>query len=88
MRFLEAPFIAVNEVTETSHIMASKAAVMGFVPINRAFTLPTPWSRSTLLHQRGSALADFLKCRFEATKLLRAQFREHSLHLSGMLSKG
>src|SRR5260370_34259608 len=44
--------------------------------------------RSTLLHQRGSALAHFLKCRFEATKLLRAQFREHSLHLPGMLSKG
>src|SRR5260370_12279205 len=43
--------------------------------------------RSTLLHQRGSALADFLKCRFEVTKLLRAQFREHSLHLQGMLSK-
>jgi hypothetical protein len=44
-------------------------------------------SHSALLHQRGSALADFLKCRFEATKLLRAQFREHSLHLPGMLSK-
>src|ERR1700693_1088133 len=44
--------------------------------------------RSTLLHQRGSALAHFLKCPFEATKLLRAQFREHSLHLQGMLSKG
>src|ERR1035441_4631263 len=40
------------------------------------------------LHQRGRALADFLKCRFEATKLLRAQFREHSLHLQGVLSKG
>src|SRR5712691_13318314 len=49
--------------------------------------MTTPCSRSTLLHQRGSALADFLKCRFEATKLLRAQFREHSLHLPGMLSK-
>ena len=43
---------------------------------------------STLLYQRGSALADFFKCRFDATKLLRAQFREHSLHLPGMLSKG
>src|SRR5260370_40689055 len=43
--------------------------------------------RSTLLHQRGSALADFLKCRFEVTKLVRAQVREHSLHLQGMLSK-
>src|SRR5258706_16006702 len=50
--------------------------------------MTTPCRRSTLLHQRGSALADFLKCRFEATKLLRAQFREHSLHLQGMLSKG
>src|SRR6266481_3928124 len=50
--------------------------------------MTTPCSRSTLLHQRGSALADFLKCRFEATKPLRAQFREHSLHLQGMVSKG
>ena len=30
------------------------------VPINRALTLTTPWSRSTLLHQRGRALPDFL----------------------------
>src|SRR5207245_3808427 len=43
---------------------------------------------STLLHQRGRALADFLKRHFEATKFLRTQFREHSLHLPGMLSKG
>jgi putative oxidoreductase len=50
--------------------------------------MTTPCSRSTLLHQRGSALADFLKRRFEATKLLRAEFREHSLHLPGMLSEG
>src|SRR3984893_1349167 len=46
------------------------------------------WSRSTLLHQRGSALADLLEPHFKATKLLRAQFGEHSLHLPGMLSKG
>src|SRR5260370_19425270 len=58
------------------------------VPINRTLTLTTPWSRSTLLHQRGSALADFLECHFEAAKLLRAQLREHFLHLPGMLSKG
>ena len=32
---------------------------------------PYLWSRSTLFHQRGSALADFLKRRFEATKFLR-----------------
>ena len=30
------------------------------------------WRRSTLLHQRGSALADFLELHFKATKLLRA----------------
>jgi len=30
------------------------------------------WSRSTLLHQRGSALADFLELHFKATKLLGA----------------
>src|SRR5258705_2018840 len=44
--------------------------------------------RSTLLHERSSTLADFLKRHFEATQLLRAQLREHSLHLRGMLSKG
>src|SRR5260370_133093 len=44
--------------------------------------------RSTLLHERSSALADFLKRHFEATKFVRTQFREHSLHLRGMLSKG
>jgi hypothetical protein len=30
------------------------------------------WSRSTLLHQRGSALADLLELHFKTTKLLRA----------------
>src|SRR6266852_5989122 len=43
---------------------------------------------STLLDQRGSALADFLKLNFESTKFLRAQFREYLLHLPGMLAKG
>ena len=46
------------------------------------------WSRSTLLHQRDSALADSLKVNFKATKLLWAQFGEYFLHLPGMLSKG
>jgi hypothetical protein len=45
------------------------------------------WSRSTLLHQRGSALADLLKRPFETAKFFGAQFREHSLDLPGMLSK-
>src|SRR5438445_1248942 len=45
-------------------------------------------SLTVLFHQRGGALADFLKCRFEAKKLLGAQFREHSFHLPGMLSEG
>ena len=45
-------------------------------------------SRSTLIHQRGSALASFLERRFKATKLFRAEFGEHFLHLPGMLSKG
>jgi hypothetical protein len=44
--------------------------------------------RSTLLHERVGSLADFLKRHFEVTKFLRAQFREHSLHLPGMLSEG
>src|SRR5258706_15843998 len=44
--------------------------------------------RSTLLHERSSVLADSLKRHFEATKFVRTQFREHSLHLRGMLSKG
>jgi hypothetical protein len=30
------------------------------------------WCRSTLLHQRGSALTDFLELHFKATKFLRA----------------
>jgi len=46
------------------------------------------WSRSILLYQRGSPLTDLFKRHFETTKLLRTQFREHSLHLPGMLSKG
>src|ERR1700690_4111766 len=50
--------------------------------------MTTPWSRSTLLHQRGSALTDFLERHFEATQLLRAQLREHLPHLPGMLSEG
>src|SRR5437868_9677199 len=43
---------------------------------------------SLLPIERGSALADFLEPHFKTTKLLRAQFREHFLHLPGMLSKG
>jgi hypothetical protein len=50
--------------------------------------MTTPYSRSTLLHQRGSALANCLKRQFETTKLLRAQFREYLPHLPGMLSEG
>src|SRR5262249_8828340 len=57
------------------------------VPSNRALTLTTSWSRSTLVHQRSSLLADLLKRHLEATKLLGAQFREHSPHLPGMLSE-
>src|SRR5260370_30263531 len=46
------------------------------------------WSRSPRLHERSGALADFLKRHFQTTKLLRAQLREHSFHLSRMLSEG
>src|SRR5438876_10137297 len=42
----------------------------------RGWGMTTPSSRSTLLHQRGSALADSLKRHFEATKFFRTQFRE------------
>jgi hypothetical protein len=45
-------------------------------------------SLSPLLHQCGSALTDFLKRHFEATKRFQAQFREDSPHLPGMLSEG
>ncbi|HTB13608.1 MAG TPA: hypothetical protein VK752_18650, partial [Bryobacteraceae bacterium] len=45
-------------------------------------------SDSSQLQKRSSALAGFLQCRFEATKLLRAQFGEDSIHLPGMLSEG
>src|SRR6185295_14876817 len=46
------------------------------------------WSRSRLLHQRNSSLADFLKLHFKATKLLGAQIGEYFLHLPGMFPKG
>jgi hypothetical protein len=45
-------------------------------------------SLAPLFHQLSSTLADFLERHFEAAKLLRVQFGEHSLHLSGMLSEG
>src|ERR1700676_4834136 len=56
--------------------------------IRRRGGMTTPCSRSTLLHQRGSALTDFLERHFETTQLLRAQLREHLPHLPGMLSEG
>ena len=46
------------------------------------------WSRSILIHQRGSALAHLLERYSQTTKLVRAQFREHPPHLPGMLSEG
>ena len=49
--------------------------------------MTTPGSRSTVFHQRGSTLTDFLKRHFKSTKLIRAYFREHSLHLQGMFSE-
>lgn len=45
-------------------------------------------SLSALLHERFSALADFLQRNFQFAKFLRTQFREHSFHLPGMLSEG
>jgi uncharacterized protein YbjT (DUF2867 family) len=83
--------IAVADIGALAALMFEQGTERGISSIwfiRRRGGMTTPCSRSTLLHQRGSALADFLKCRFEATKLLRAQFREHSLHLPGMLSKG
>lgn len=65
-----------------------KRSDFGPLSINRTLTLTTPWRRSTLLHQSGSTLADFFERPFEATKLLRTQFREHSRHLPGMFSEG
>lgn len=47
----------------------------------------TPGSRLTLLHERSGSLADFLERRLQNAKFLRAQFREHFSHLSGMLSE-
>ena len=50
---------------------------------------PNIWDSSQVCPcERGSPHADLLKRRFQTTKLIRAQFREHSLHLAGMLSKG
>ena len=41
-----------------------------------------------LLHQRPSALTDFLERDFQTAKLFRAQLRENLPHLPGMLSEG
>src|SRR5579862_6223278 len=41
-----------------------------------------------LLHQRRSALTDFLERDFQTAKLFRAQLRENLPHLPGMLSEG
>src|SRR6516164_7054420 len=41
-----------------------------------------------LLCERSCPLADLFKRHFESVKFLRGQFREHSPHLPGMLSKG
>src|SRR6516165_5602434 len=41
-----------------------------------------------LLCERSCPLADLFKRHFESVKFLRAQFREHSPHLPGVLSKG
>ena len=46
------------------------------------------WTSALPLYERSSPLADLFKRHFESVKFLRAQFREHSLHLPGMLSKG
>jgi LysR substrate binding domain len=64
----QSPYIEVVLLTEAAslgtsvvvHYSSGDATAMEFVPINRALTLTTPWGRSTLLHQRGRALADFL----------------------------
>src|SRR5579863_7868404 len=45
-------------------------------------------SHSVLIREHVSALSDFLQRHFQSVKLLRTQFREHSFHLSGVLSEG
>src|SRR5215831_8114605 len=47
-----------------------------------------PLGLSPLHHERRSSLTDRPKRSFEATKLLRAQFRKQSFHVPGMLSEG
>src|SRR3954451_5884414 len=56
--------------------------------IDRTLTVTTPLRRSKIFQQRGSAVADFLKRRFEATKFFRSQLGEDSLYVRGMFSKG
>lgn len=51
---------------------------------NQAFTSEP----STLLHQSRRPLAGPFKRLSETTKFLRTQFRKHSLHLPGVISKG
>ena len=67
---------------EAPRVMGLKPR-FALVPHGGCFRLLSP-----LHHERGSALADFLKRHFEAMNFLRTQFREHSLHLPGMLAKG
>jgi hypothetical protein len=50
-------------------IWTTRPRQLSLLPIN---LIRLAWSRSTLLYQRGSALADFLELHFKATKLLRA----------------
>jgi hypothetical protein len=57
-------------------------------PDRRRYLSHDKHNRLTLRHERDSALAGSLERQFEAAKLLRAELREHSLHLSCMLSEG
>jgi hypothetical protein len=60
--------------------------ILGARPLKSTST-SQPLFLTPLLHQRRSPLADLLKRRFEAAKLLRTQFRKHSPHQPGMLSE-
>src|SRR6266853_2788203 len=72
----------------SNHISPKKRVLLGLRICYARPAGPKDVSSTLLLHQCRSPLADLLKLRFEAPKLLRAQFREHSPHLPGMFSKG
>src|SRR5260370_13049607 len=71
----------------SNHLSPKKRVLLGLRICYARPAGPKDVSSTLLLHQCRSPLADLLKLRFEAPKLLRAHFRDHSPLLPGMFSK-